>query len=204
MLVNRYDECMTQIRRLQIVLVLNICMLFGLAIVGMSSHSLGVLAAGGDYLLDSSAIIFGLFAILVRNRNENRSNATNFAALLNVLMLLSVTIVVILEAVNRLLNHAPHIHALPVALVSFLAAGVMTIGAFILEGEDADLNMRSVWLDTVADAVSATAIGVTALVILISNNYFWADSVVAILISTAICYQAFKLLRDVVRDFARQ
>jgi len=196
---------MTQTRRLQIVLALNICMIVGLSTVGFSSHSLGVLAAGGDYLLDSSAIIFGLSAIYIRNRNGEQSRATVIAALLNVFLLLIITITVTVEAINRLRTHAPHIHALPVLLVSAIAAAVMAIGAFILEGDEAedDLHMRSVLLDTVADAVSAGAIAVTAAIILITKRFFWADSVVAILISIAIGYQALLLLRDVLRDLKK-
>src|ERR1019366_2200554 len=158
-------------------------MLVGLSVVGFSSHSLGVLAAGGDYLLDSGAIIFGLLAIFVRNRNGEESKATAVAALPYFLLLLVISITVTVEAINRLRNNVPHIHALPVVLVSFLAAGVMALGACILEGDEDDLHMRSVWLDTVADAVSAAAIGVTAVIILVTNKFFWADSIVAILIS---------------------
>ena len=107
---------MTQARRLQIVLVLNLFMVAGLSIVGLSSHSLGVLATGGDYLLDCSAIIFGLLAISLRNRNGEKSKATTVAALLNVLLLLIITITVAIEATSRLMNNAPKIHALPVLL----------------------------------------------------------------------------------------
>ncbi len=178
-------------------------MVAGLSIVGFSSHSLGVLAAGGDYLLDCSAIIFGLLAISFRNRNSEKSKATAVAALLNVLLLLSITITVTIEATNRLINNAPKIHALPVLLISLLATGVMTMAALILQDHGDDLHMRSVWLDTVADAVSSAAIGVAAIIILVTNRFFWADSAVAILISIAICYQALKLLREVLKSLTK-
>ena len=192
---------MTQTRRLLIVLALNILMIAGLLVVGFSSHSLGVLAAGGDYLLDSSAIIFGLFAIYIRNRNGEQSNATSIVALLNVFLLLIITITVMVEAIHRLSTHTPNIHALPVVLVSSIAAIVMGIGVFILEGDadEDDLHMRSVLLDTLADAVSAAAIAVTGVIILVTKRFFWTDSVVAIMISIAIGYQALVLLRDVTR-----
>jgi Co/Zn/Cd efflux system component len=175
-------------------------MIIGLSIVGLTSHSVGILAADGDYLLDSGAIIFGLLAISVRSRKSKESKATAIAALVNVLLLLIFSMTVAGQALNRLISHAPHIHALPVMTVSFVAAIVMVLGAFILEGGEAGLHMKSVWLDTVADAVSAAAIGVTAAIIYLTNSFFWADSGVAILISIAISYQALKLLLEALHD----
>lgn len=196
---------MTQTRRLLIVLALNILMMAGLLVVGLSSDSLGVLAAGGDYLLDISAITLGLFAIRIRKRNGEQSNATTIVALLNVLLLLIITFTVSVEAIHRLRTHAPHIQALPVLLVSSVAAIVMGIGAFILRGDrdEDDLHMKSVLLDTASDAISAAAIAVTAAIILVTKEFFWADSVVAILISIAIGYQALILLRDAMQQLKK-
>jgi cobalt-zinc-cadmium efflux system protein len=194
---------MTQARRLLIVLALNILMIAGLIMVGLSSHSLGVLAAGGDYLLDSSAIIFGLFAIYIRDRKGEQSHATSIVALLNVFLLLIITITVTVEAIHRLSTHTSTIHAFPVVLISSIAAIVMGIGVYILQGDpdEDDLHMRSVLLDTLADAVSAAAIAITGVIILVTKRFFWADSVLAMLISIAIGYQALVLLRDVTQGF---
>lgn len=50
---------MTQQKRLGLVLGLNVIMITGLVLVGLVSHSLGVLAAGDDYAADSTAILLG-------------------------------------------------------------------------------------------------------------------------------------------------
>ena len=113
---------------------------------------------------------------------------------------------VTVEAIHRLRNHTPHIHALPVVLVSAIAAMVMGVGVgvgvFILKGDEdeGDLHIGSVLLDTLADAVSVAAIAFTGFIILVTKRFFWIDSVVAITISIAIGYQALLLLRDVRRD----
>lgn len=52
---------MTQ-RRLPLVLGLNLIMIAGLVVEGLTAHSLGVPAAGGDYAADPTAIILGLVA----------------------------------------------------------------------------------------------------------------------------------------------
>jgi hypothetical protein len=62
---------MSQQRRLSYVLLLNVTMITGLLIVGLTSHSLGVLAAGGDFIADSTAIALGLMAVYLRDKPAN-------------------------------------------------------------------------------------------------------------------------------------
>jgi divalent metal cation (Fe/Co/Zn/Cd) transporter len=57
-----------------------------------------------------------------------------------------------------------------------------------------------VLLDTISDAVAAAALAITGAIILLTKGFYWADSVVALLIAVAIAYQALRLLRDVVRE----
>lgn len=52
----------SQRRRLGCVLALNLAMIVGLVIAGLSAHSLGVLAAAGDFAADSVALILGAVA----------------------------------------------------------------------------------------------------------------------------------------------
>ena len=47
---------MTRTPRLTLVLLLNLPPVAGLVVAGISAHSVGVLAAGGDYLADAAAI----------------------------------------------------------------------------------------------------------------------------------------------------
>jgi cobalt-zinc-cadmium efflux system protein len=181
-------------------------MITGLLFVGLSSHSLGVLAAGGDYLFDCSAITLGLLAIYIRDRAKGRSKATTIVALINSVFLLIITSYVVFEAVHRLSSHTPKINALPVLIVSSIAAVVMIVGAFIIGGDDDDndLHMRSVLLDTISDAVAAAALAITGAIILVTKGFYWADSVVALMIAVVIAYQALRLLRDVVRELREQ
>jgi cobalt-zinc-cadmium efflux system protein len=175
-------------------------MIAALVIVGLSSHSLGVLAAGGDYAADSVGISLGLLAIFTRERARGRSRATTIVAFVNSLALFVVTSVVAIEAIRRLTSGTPEIHGLPVLVVSAIAALVMLAGAVIVSGDDSedDLHMRSVLLDTAADAASAGAVAATGAVILIAKGVYWLDSVVALAVSLAIGYQALKLMREVV------
>ncbi len=192
---------MKQETRLTLVLLLNLAIIASLVIIGLSSHSLGVLAAGGDFIVDSIAIGLGLLAIRISRHPQGHPKATSIVALINSGILLAITLFVIFEAVRRLTSHTPIIEALPVVIVSSLAAIVMIAAAFILEGDDSkeDLHMRSVMLDTLADAASAAAVAITGGIILATKGFYWLDSAVALVIGLLIGYQALKLMSDVIK-----
>ncbi len=85
-------------------------MITGLLVVGLTSHSLGVLAAGGDYAADSVAILLGIMAIRISIHPHGHPKATTYVAFINVIVLLAVTGFVTYEGINRLVNHTPEIH----------------------------------------------------------------------------------------------
>ncbi len=195
---------MSQEKRLILVLVLNLMMIAGLIIVGLSSHSLGVLAAGGDYVGDAAAIGISLLALWFSRHTTGFAKATSWAALINVIFLLIVTLVVIIEAIRRLSNQTYEIDALPVIIVSVIAAIVMVVSAFILDGDEQgeDLNMQSVLLDTLADAAAATSVAIAGGIMLAFHGFYWLDPVVALGVSVIIIYHALKLLRRVIADLS--
>ena len=189
---------MSQQKRLTYVLVLNLAMIAGLIIVGLGSHSLSVLAAGGDFVADSMAIVLGLIAVYLRDKRGNH-RAPTYVALINGLLLLGLTIGVIVQAVDRLIHHSPEINGLPVLLVSMISLLAMVAGVIIL-GRGAgseDLHMRSVLLDTVSDGIAAAAVAITGGIILVVHGAYWLDAAAAIVISIVIGYGALKLLKDV-------
>lgn len=192
---------MTQQKRLGLVLGLNLIMITGLVVVGISSHSLAVLAAGGEFAADSIAILLGILAIQIAKHPHGHPNATTFVALINALALLAVSAFVLIEGLHRLTSRTPQIEGLPVLIVSVVATVFMAIAAVIL-GKDAgkeDLHMRSVLLDTVADGVAAAAVAVSGGIIYFTGRFQWLDSALSVLISLVICFGALVLLRDVVR-----
>ncbi len=193
---------MTQEQRLTRVLLLNAAMIAGLVIVGLSSGSLGVLAAGADFAADSIAIGLGIMAIRLSRHPHGHPKATSIVALINAIILLVVTVSVMYGAVQRLVTHTPHIDGLPVLVVSVIATIVMLVSALVL-GRDAgkeDLHMRSVLLDTIADGVSAAAVAITGGIIFVTGKFFWLDSAVTLVIGLIIGYSALNLLKDVSKS----
>lgn len=191
---------MTQQRRLALVLGINLIMIAGLVVVGLASHSLGVLAAGGDSAADSAAILLGIVAIQIAKHPRGHPTATTYVALINALVLLVVTGFVIAGGIRRLATRTPEIHGLSVLVISLIAMGSMIVAVLIL-GRDAaveDLHMRSVLLDTISDATAAAGVAISGAVIYLTGRLYWLDSAVTVLIGLVIGFGALKLLRDVI------
>lgn len=192
---------MTQQRRLSYVLAINVTMITGLVLVGLFSHSISVLAAGGDFVADSMAIALGIMAIHLRDK-RGKALAPTYVALVNGLLLLGVTIYVFFEAIGRLLHGNPEVHGLPVLIIAAISTLSMLASAYIL-GRGAgneDLHMRSVLLDTISDGLSAAAVAVTGGVIYFAKGLYWLDSAVAILVGFVIAFGAIKLSKDVFKS----
>jgi cobalt-zinc-cadmium efflux system protein len=202
----------TREARLGTVLALNLTLIAALVIVGVAAHSLGVLAAGGDYLADAAAIGLSLLAIWLSHRPgtprrpDGYPKATAIAALVNGLFLLVVVAIVIAEAIRRLTTGVSEVHGLPVMIVSGIAAVAMGVGAVILGGDvDQDdddegdtANVRAVLLDTVADAAAAAGVAVTGAIIAVTGGLYWLDPVVALAIAIVVGYHVGALLWRVV------
>ena len=115
---------MSKQTRLAVVLVGNLLLVAALVIVGLRAQSLGVLAAGGDYLADAAAIGVSLLAMWFSRRPPSPRrpagypHATSIAALVNGGWLLILSLLVIVNAIDRLVVGAPSVEGLPVLFVS--------------------------------------------------------------------------------------
>lgn len=180
-------------------------MIVGLLVVGAVTHSLGVLAAGGDYIADSAAIALGIWAVRIRDRVGEHSRAPTYVAGVNGAVLLVVSAVVIAEGASRLAHGTPAIQGLPVLVVSALTTVVMISGALVLgagAGRE-DLHMRSVLLDTLADALASAAVAVSGGIIYATGRWFWLDSLLSIIIAVLIAAGAVRLLAEVATALRR-
>jgi cobalt-zinc-cadmium efflux system protein len=188
--------------RLGVVFALNGALLGGLAAVGVVAHSLGVLSAAGDYLADALAIGLSILTVRLARRSPTAKRTygyertTILAALANAALVVAVMAAVVVAAIGCLVDRVPRVHGAAVIIVSAIAAVVMLIGALLLRG-DQDLNMRSVLLDTGADAAAATAVAVTGVVIVATGGFYWLDPSVALVVAVIIGYRAVALLSEI-------
>jgi len=189
----------SQRRRISIVLVLNLALIIVLVVAGLLAHSVSVLAAAGDTVADCFALVLGLAAIALRDRDPDRPHAQRpiaIAALVNATLLLIVTATVTVEAVSRLVEGSPSVEGLPMVVVSVATVIVMLSGALVLGRSAAseDLHMRSVLIDAVADAAAAAAVAVAGAIILITDGLYWLDPVLALGVSALIAIAAIQLI----------
>jgi len=188
--------------RLWIVFGLNAALLGTLLAVGAFAHSLGVLAAAGDYLADALAIGLSIFTIRLARRGPTAKRSfgyersTILAALVNASLVVATMAVVVLAAIERLVNGVPPVHGGAVLVVSAAAAVVMLGCVLILRGDD-DLNVRAILLDTGADAATAGCVALSGLVILLTGSMYWLDPTVALVVALIIGYRAIGLIREV-------
>lgn len=203
---------MSQRRRLGIVLGLNVFLITALVVVGLAAHSVGVIAAAGDTAADSVAVVLGLIAVTVRDRTAYawRSLAIPVVALINGGALLVVAALIAAESISRLARGVPEVRGLPVLIVSAVTMAVLLAGAWVLGASAAneDLHMRSVLLDTLADAAAAAAVAAAGAVIALTGRFFWLDSVLALAIAAvvaapagALCLKAVAAIRGKAVDF---
>ena len=201
---------MSRSRRLAVVLLLNLGLIAALVVVGLAARSLAVLAAGLDYLADAAAVAVSLLAIWLASRPPSPARprgypqATNIAALVNVGWLLILNVAIAVTAIQRLATGTRRVEGLPVLIVSSIAAVVMLAAALVLGGDDdddhddADLNVKAVLLDTIADAAAAVGVAASGAVILATAGWYWLDPAVALVIAVVIGYHAQKLAREVI------
>jgi cobalt-zinc-cadmium efflux system protein len=189
----------SQRRRILIVLALNAALIVGLVIAGLLAHSVSVLAAAGDTIADCLALILGLIAIALRDRDPDHPHANRpiaIAAMINATLLLIVTATVVVEAVGRLRAGSPPVEGVPMVIVAVITMIVMLAGAFVLgrSAADEDVHMRSVLIDALADAASAAAIAVAGVIILVTGGFYWLDPVLALAVSALIAVAAIQLI----------
>ena len=193
---------MSQQARLSIVLGLNVALIAGLVGAGLRAHSVGVIAAAGDTAADSAALVMGLIAVTVRDRTTHpkRSLAIPIVALINAGALLIVSVVIAVESVRRLVGGVPEVHGLPVLVVSVVTMFVLLLGAWVLgaSAADEDIHMRSVLLDTLADAVAAGAVATAGAVIAFTGRFFWLDPALALVIAVIVAVPAAALCRKAI------
>lgn len=199
---------MSRTQRLTVVLMLNLALVGSLIGAGVAAHSIGVLAAGGDYLLDAAGVGVALLAIRLSGRPptparpQGYPNVTDVAALINAGWLLILELVVAGVAANRLITGTPQVDGLAVLIVSGIAALAMALGAAVLHGDADDedgeqepnLSVAAVMLDTVADAAAAAGVAAAGAIILATGGWYWLDPAIALVIATVVTFHAVRLI----------
>ena len=190
-------------RRLRLTLVLVLLYMSAEVIGGLLSGSLALLADAGHMLSDAGSLALALFAMWLASRPSGSQHTYGYyrteilAALANGATLVAISILIFIEAYQRLLN-PPEVQAGIMMAVATGGLAVNLLGLWILqEGRQDSLNMQGAWLHILADTLgSFQAIAAGALIW--AFGWYWADPLASIIIGVLIIFSSWSVLKESV------
>lgn len=167
--------------------------------MGLSSHSLSLLADAGHLLSDVGALGLTLIASWFAQRPaQGRATFGHWrievlAALVNGVGLLIIATLIAGEAIDRFQSPQPVLN-LPLLLGAGLGLIVNSLNLLLLhKHSQKDLNLRGAFLHVAADAASSVSILITAIVIA-NWQWFWIDAAGSLLIACLTGLSAIPLI----------
>ena len=169
------------------------------AVGGYRSGSLALLADAGHMFVDTLALALAYFAHRLARRPASHRRSFGhtrlqvLAAFVNSLLLLAIVVAILVEAGDRLLH--PHAINGPLALAVALAGLVINvIAAWLLHGDEHDLNVRAAYLHVLSDLAGSGAAALAAGIV-IATQWYAADAWLSLVVTALIARGAWQLLR---------
>lgn len=168
------------------------------------SGSLALLADAAHMFTDSSALVIALIATAVAARpaDDRRTfgyqRAEVFAALINAIILIVLTVSVAIGGVSRLLNPGEVEVAGPVML-TVAVVGMLANGAsmwLLSRAQEKSINVRGAYLEVMGDLIGSVMVIIAAIVI-VTTGWMPADAIASLVIAAMIVPRAISLLREV-------
>ena len=184
-------------------IILNIIITAAQIVGGIISGSLALISDAIHNLSDSVSVIMAWMAqVLSRKPSTSKSTfgykrAEILAAFINSIALIAISVYLIFEAIERLLQPQP-VDARWMFWLGLLGLIANGLSVFILEGEkNKNINMKAAYLHLLGDALTSLAVIVGAALIWFFN-IIWVDAVVTILIGLYLLIHTWKLLKESV------
>jgi cobalt-zinc-cadmium efflux system protein len=189
--------------RLASTLGISVVVLAAEFVAGIASNSLALLADAGHVFADISGIALSLVAIWLAARPRTGGRTFGLyrleilAATANGLLLLTISVVILVEGVRRFVA-PPAIEApLVVVVAAFaLAANVISL-RLLTPGRRESLNVRGAYLEVLGDLLGAGAVLVAGIAIYLTG-WRQADAVASIVVGLLIVPRAVSVLRESV------
>ncbi len=169
---------------------------------GFLSGSLALLGDAAHMLQDTIALLLSLGAILIAERLPTPSRTFGYhrveigVAIINGVLLFSISIFIVLEAIERFSSPAPINSTLMFTVAAAgLAANIASM--YVLRGSH-DLNIRSAFLHVAGDTISSVAVIAAAIWIAFTGQTI-VDPLLSIAIAVLIVISSFSLLSEASR-----
>ncbi|MDX2239830.1 MAG: cation diffusion facilitator family transporter [Leptolyngbyaceae cyanobacterium bins.302] len=169
-------------------------------VVGLTSHSLTLMADSGHMASDGLAIALAILAVwLAKRPDAQKQSWENWAALLNGLALGGIACWILWEAVSRFHHPAPEIASMPVLITAGVGAIVNGINVKLLHSSSHEsLNLRAAFLHVLADTISSLGVILAAIAIAVFH-WFWVDGAVSLLVALFILYNAILVVNQTLQ-----
>ena len=193
-------------RKLILSMVLNVVITIAQIIGGLVSGSLALLSDALHNLTDVVAIFISWIANRLSRkeccptRTFGMRRAELFAALINGMILIGISIYILIEAFERISN-PPAIDSTIVIILGAAAVLINGFCAYLFKDDSRNnLNMKSVYLNLLTDMFSSVAVLAGGFLMLLFGIY-WVDIIITAIISFALIYSASGLVKEAVRIF---
>lgn len=191
-------------RNLGVAVLLNAGITVAQAIGGIISGSMALLSDAAHNFSDVLSMVISYLANRLSKREATEKQTFGFrrseilAAFINSATLIVISVIILFEAVQRLINPVP----ISANLVIWLAlAGILVNGVSVLYirvDSHANMNMKSVYLHLLGDMLTSFAVllGGFAMKYL---QWFWTDSVFSMAIAVYLLYMSWGIFRSSLR-----
>jgi cobalt-zinc-cadmium efflux system protein len=169
-------------------------------VFGLRAHSLALLSEAGHNVSDFLALGLSFVAVYMHSRPANDQKTFGYqrtgvlAAFVNALTLIVLSVWLAIAAVHRF---ALPVLPQPRVMMLVAAAGLVMNGliAFALSRSAQDINIRSVFLHMLGDALSTAAVIVGGIGIYYTRLN-WIDPLLSLLIAAMILYSSIGIVRE--------
>lgn len=191
-------------RNLGVAVVLNAGITLAEGIGGIISGSMALISDAAHNLSDVLSLIISYFANRISRRDATEKQTFGFrrseilAAFINSSTLIIISVIIIIEAVKRLLNPVEVSTAWVIwlALAAILVNGISVL--FLHKDSKENMNMKSAYLHLFADMLTSFAVLIGGLAIKYLG-WTWIDSVFSIAIALYLFYMSWRLFRSSLR-----
>jgi cobalt-zinc-cadmium efflux system protein len=170
---------------------------------GVLSNSLALLSDAGHMFTDTLALALSFFAMKFAGMPATEKKTFGFyrleilAALLNGITLVLISLYIMYEAYQRILNPQPVAGTL-MLVVAVIGLIVNIVGAlFLVKHHETNLNIRGAFLHIIGDAISSVGVIIGGIVI-IYTGWYLIDPILSILIALGIIAGAIGLVSESV------
>jgi cobalt-zinc-cadmium efflux system protein len=189
---------------LGLAIILNVGITLAEAIGGIISGSMALLSDAAHNFSDVISLVISYFANRLSNRKATERETFGFrrseilAAFINAATLIIISVVIIIEAIRRLMDPAPLSANLMIwlAIASIIVNG---LSALLIRRDSHDnMNMRSAYLHLFGDMLTSVAVlaGGAAIKYL---NWTWTDSVFSLAIAVYLLWLSWRIFRSSLR-----